>query len=70
MNDKTSVPRKTIRRLRAILHRARHQGLAAQNRDNHPHFVGWLRGMIAYVEMVNPEQGSKLRRDFEALHSI
>lgn len=67
VNHKTSVPRKTIRRLRAILHQARHRGLASQNRDDHPNFVGWLRGMIAYVEMVNPEQGAKLRRDFESL---
>ena len=33
----------------------------------HP-FDAWLRGMIAYVEMANAEQGRKLRADFEALY--
>src|SRR5262249_54488226 len=33
VNDKPSVRRKEIRRLRAILHRARREGLDAQNRE-------------------------------------
>ena len=67
MAHKKNVPRETIRRIRAILHRAKHDGLAAQNRENHPHFENWLRGMIAYIEMVNPEKGSQLRQAFDAL---
>jgi hypothetical protein len=41
--------------------------LAAQNREKIPHFNAWLRGMIAYVQMVDPEQGRKLRDALAAL---
>lgn len=67
VNDHVAVPRDTVRRLRAILHRARTTGLAAQNRENHPHFAAWVRGMIAYVAMSNAEQGRKLQLAYDAL---
>ncbi len=67
VNDRPGVPRRTVRRLRAILHRARFEGLERQNRDNHPHFESWLQGMIAYVNMVNPDQGRPLA---EAYHDL
>jgi retron-type reverse transcriptase len=67
VNDRPGVPRDTVRRLRAILHRAKSEGLAAQNRDKLPHFEAWLRGMIAYVEMVNPKQAAPLRAVFEVV---
>lgn len=56
-----TVPRATLRRLRAILHAAATTGLAAQNRDGHPDFAAWVRGMISYVHMVNPVQAAPLR---------
>jgi RNA-directed DNA polymerase len=62
VNAKPGVPRKMVRRLRAILHRARTEGLEAQNRQRLPHFRAWLTGMIAYVAMVRPEAGAKLRQ--------
>ncbi len=65
VNDQLGVPRPLIRRIRAILHNAKRTGLAAQNRNNEPHFESWLRGMIAYIEMVNPTQGYKLRTAYE-----
>lgn len=65
VNKHPNVSRETVRRLRAILHRAKTEGLAAQNRENHPRFEGWVRGMIAYVAMVNPERGRELLADFE-----
>ena len=68
VNERVAPPRKLIRRLRAILHKARVQGIAAQNREGRPNFEAWLRGMIAYVEMANAEQGRKLRTDYEALY--
>jgi hypothetical protein len=46
VNDRVAVPRTTVRRLRAILHRARREGLAAQNRHNHPNSTAGCR-MIA-----------------------
>ncbi|MBI2478715.1 MAG: RNA-directed DNA polymerase [Planctomycetia bacterium] len=67
VNDKRSIDRNTIRRLRAILHNAKRTGFAAQNTEQRPHFENWLRGMIAYVAMVNPERGHELREQYEAL---
>jgi retron-type reverse transcriptase len=67
VNDRPGVRRSEIRRLRAILHRARTEGLAAQNRANRPNFLAWLQGKIAYVGMARPEAGARLRADLEAL---
>ena len=67
VNDRMNVPRQTIRQIRAILHNARQTGLDAQNRNEHPHFRDWLVGMIGWIHMVNPEQGSRLRAKLEKL---
>lgn len=67
VNDKPGVPREQVRRLRAILHAARTTGLEAQNRDGHPDMTAWVRGMIAYIAMVDPARGADLQRRFDAL---
>jgi retron-type reverse transcriptase len=67
VNDKPSVGRDVVRRIRAILHRAKTEGLEAQNRQKLPHFKSWLRGMIAYIHMVNPQQGGKLLSAYRAV---
>src|SRR5262249_53916269 len=67
VNDKPGVSRKEIRRLRAILHRARWEGLEAQNRAKRPNFRSWLEGKIAYVSMVRPEVGKRLRDQLATL---
>ncbi len=67
VNHRPNVPREMIRRLRAILHHAKTEGLAAQNRENHPHFEAWVGGMIAYVIMVNPDRGRALKAQFDAV---
>jgi retron-type reverse transcriptase len=67
VNQRMGVPRELVRRLRAILHRAKAEGLAAQNRQNLPHFEMWLRGMIAYIHMVNPKQAAPLRVALESV---
>lgn len=67
VNDQLNVPRETIRRVRAILHNAQKTGLAAQNKDQHPHFESWLLGMIGWISMVNPTQGEKLKLQFGKL---
>ncbi len=67
VNDKLSVSRQTIRRVRAILHRAQREGLAAQNRQQHPHFESYLLGMIGHIQAVNPVQGQKLKEQFQRL---
>jgi RNA-directed DNA polymerase len=67
VNDRPGIDRETVRRLRAILHRAKKEGLAAQNREKLPHFEAWLGGMIAYVHMVNPKQAEPLRKALAAV---
>lgn len=67
VNEKPSVSRDELRRLRAILHHARAEGLEAQNREGRPNFREWLRGKIAYVQMVRPELGAKMLAEYEAL---
>lgn len=69
VNEKVSAPRAERRRLRAILHRARFEGLSAQNRTQRPDFAAYLRGHVAYVSMVNPEQGNRLKVRLDALLS-
>jgi retron-type reverse transcriptase len=61
VNVAPAVPRRVVRRLRAILHRAKAEGLAAQNREGHPNFRGWVEGMIAYIAMARPDIGRALR---------
>ncbi|MFP2930917.1 reverse transcriptase family protein [Pyxidicoccus sp. 3LG] len=69
VNQKLSVPREEVRRLRAILHQARNTGLEAQNREGRANFEAWLHGKIAYVCMVDRPKGLKLLEEFEALRS-
>lgn len=64
VNKRPNVARRATKRLRAILHQAAKNGLAAQNREHRDNFVDWLGGMIAYVQMVNPEKGRRLREEF------
>jgi RNA-directed DNA polymerase len=61
VNVQPSVPRDVLRRLRAILHRAKNEGLESQNRERRPDFRAWIEGMIAYVAMSRPDVGGKLR---------
>ncbi len=67
VNDRPGVCRAEVRRLRAILHRARTEGLEKQNTEGRSNFVAWLRGKIAFVEMARPETGAKLRGELLAL---
>jgi hypothetical protein len=67
VNDKPGIARREIRRVRAILHRAKREGLDSQNREKRRHFRAWLLGKIAYVRMLRPEAGDKLLAAFKAL---
>ncbi len=69
VNQRPSLPRRELRRLRAILHRARHEGLDQQNREGRQNFRAWLRGKIAYVSMVRPDIGARLKAQVEALNT-
>jgi retron-type reverse transcriptase len=67
VNKRPNVPRRVAKRLRAILHQAKKNGLAAQNKEHRDNFEHWLGGMIAYVQMVNPDRGRKLREEFDSV---
>jgi retron-type reverse transcriptase len=71
VNDRPGVPRAEVRRIRAILHQARSDGLDRQNREGIPNFRAWLRGKIAFVAMARPELGAHLLaqlNDLEGRH--
>jgi len=65
VNDKASISRKEVRRLRAILHNCRTKGASTQNRDDDPMFRERLLGKIALVRMVDPEKARALMDQFE-----
>ncbi len=65
VNAKPSVAREEVRELRAVLTNAARHGFESQNRKNHPAFVEHLRGRIAFVAMVDPLRGERLRALFE-----
>jgi retron-type reverse transcriptase len=67
VNDKLSINRAELRRMRAILHRASREGLEAQNRDGRPNFRAWLAGRIAFIAMVRPDAAAKLERTLDSL---
>ncbi len=67
VNDSPGVPRGEVRRLRALLHRAKAEGLDAQDRLGHPDFRAYVRGKIAYVAMARPDAGRLLMDAFDAL---
>ncbi len=67
VNDRPSVPRDEVRRLRAILHHAEREGLAAQNRAHVPHFEAHLRGKLAYLHMIDPEKAAPMMARLEAI---
>jgi RNA-directed DNA polymerase len=60
VNDKPGVARDDVRRLRAILHLAEKTGLAAQNREDRPHFEAWRHGKIGYVMIMDRAKGTAL----------
>jgi retron-type reverse transcriptase len=67
VNERPATPRELRRRLRAILHNARRDGLDAQNREERNDYAAYLGGLIAYVGSANPGHGEALRREFRRL---
>lgn len=56
VNEKVALGRDDRRRLRAMLHNAAKHGLESQNRDRHPDFRAYLRGVVAWACMVEPDR--------------
>lgn len=69
VNEATATPRALRRRLRAILHNAQRTGLEAQNRDHRDDFAAYLRGMIAYIQGVQPRHATRLRGALERVET-
>ncbi|MGA7340851.1 MAG: reverse transcriptase family protein [Terracidiphilus sp.] len=66
-NERVNVVRADFDRLKATLANCAKHGPASQNRDAHPRFRQHLDGRIAFVEMINPQKGARLRRIFERI---
>jgi len=65
VNDKLTVSRREVDRLRAILHNCLRDGPEAQNRGAHPDFRAHLRGRIGWVASVDPAKGARLQALFD-----
>ena len=66
-NKKANVARTDYDRLKAILTNCVRRGPVGENREGHPNFRAHLEGRVSFVEMVNPEKGSRLRSIFERI---
>ena len=66
-NEHINVARADFDRLKATLTNCVKYGPQAQNRDGHPAFHSHLEGRVAFVEMINPQKGARLRRIFERI---
>jgi hypothetical protein len=64
LNAHPNVRRAEYEELKAILHNCVRRGPETQNRRCHPDFRGYLLGRIAYVFMLHPARGAKLRAKF------
>lgn len=67
VNEALSIPRPLRRKLRAILHNAGKDGLAAQNRAGHPNSPAYLAGMIAFIRAANPRHAAALQASLDRL---
>jgi RNA-directed DNA polymerase len=70
INEKTSIPRDTYRKYRAILHNCMQHGFepneARYSWDGLGSFKEHLRGKISYFKSIDPEKGAKLEEAFNA----
>ena len=60
-NQSMNIVRRDFDRLKATLTNCIRHGADSQNRDAHPQFRSHLEGRVAYVEMINPAKGERLR---------
>jgi retron-type reverse transcriptase len=62
VNRHPNVSRQEFDTLKATLSNCVRHGPASQNRDGRPDYQAYLRGKVAYVAMVNPARGQRLKR--------
>lgn len=65
VNRRMNIMRPDFDRLKATLNNCLRSGPETQNRQNHPAFRSHLEGRVAFVEMVNPAKGKRLRTILE-----
>jgi hypothetical protein len=65
VNERPNVKRADYDRLKATLCNCARHGPASQNRDGRADFRAHLLGRIAYVGLLNPARGARLRRLFD-----
>ncbi len=66
-NEHINVARADFDRLKAMLTNCVRHGPSSQNREGHPNFQQHLAGRVAFVEMINPQKGARLRQIFEQI---
>ncbi len=67
VNTKANLARSEFDRLKVIIFRVKCNGLEAENRMNHPHFLEYLRGRVSFVQMVNPQRAERLSKMLECV---
>jgi hypothetical protein len=67
VNEHLSLPRNDRDRLKATLTNCIRFGADSQNRSGQVDFRAHLNGRVSYVEMINPNQGARLRRLFDQI---
>jgi hypothetical protein len=67
LNARPNVPRAAFDRLKAILTNCARHGPTGQNRDGRADFRSHLAGRIAYLAMIHPLRGRRLRDLFERI---
>jgi RNA-directed DNA polymerase len=67
VNEQPNVARADFDRLKATLHNSIRLGPASQNLAGHADFRAHLTGRVAFVEMLNPRRGRKLRTLLERI---
>jgi RNA-directed DNA polymerase len=66
-NERINVRRSEFDRLKATLTNCVRSGPESQNREAHPSFRSHLEGRVAFVEMINPSRGKRLRLILERI---
>lgn len=67
VNEKTNISRKDYDQLKAILTNCLRHGPSTQNRAKVDSLFHHLQGCVAYVNMLNPARGAKLKSIFERI---
>ena len=66
-NQRMNVIRRDFDRLKAVLTNCVRLGPETQNHDGLPRFRSHLEGRVAFVEMINPNKGKRLRVIFDRI---